>query len=114
MSTERITITMPTDVLNEVDRMTNNRSRFILDAVRHELLHRRREELRLSLSNPHTEASQVADLGLNEWCAGLPDDSNLVNPGAGRSVRWRAGEGWSSASDAVPHERGSKKTSKKG
>lgn len=57
-------------------------------------LRERREELRLSLSNPHPEAFQVAEWGLNEWCSGLADDSSLVDTRAGRLVRWRAGEGW--------------------
>jgi hypothetical protein len=87
---------MPQEIVEEIDRMTNNRSRFILDAVRHELDRQRREELRLSLRNPHAEASQVAEWGMREWCAGLPDDSDLLDPASGRPVRWRRDEGWSS------------------
>lgn len=96
MTTERITITMPKEIVEEIDRMTNNRSRFILDAVRHELDRQRREDLRLSLCNPHKEASQVAEWGMTEWRAGLPDDSDLLDAASGRPVRWRADEGWSS------------------
>ncbi len=57
-------------------------------------LRQRREELRLSLSNPHTEAYEVADWGLNDWCSGLADDSSLVDTRVGRPVRWQSGEGW--------------------
>jgi len=93
---------MPQEIVEEIDRMTNNRSRFILDAVRHELDRQRREELRLSLRNPHAEASQVAEWGLGEWCAGLPDDSDLLDPASGRPVRWQPDEGWSSAPTSIP------------
>ena len=86
---------MPREVVEEIDRMTRNRSRFILDAVRHELDRQRREELRQSLRNPHEESGQVADLGMKDWCAGLPEDSDLVDADSGRAVRWRADEGWS-------------------
>ena len=80
--------------------MTKNRSRFIVDAVRHELERQRREELLLSLRNPHEESLQVADLGIDDWSTRLPDDVDLVDPTSGRAVRWRAGEGWST----VDHE----------
>ena len=75
--------------------MIRNRSRFILEAVRHELERQRRQELRLSLQNPHEESKQVAELGMKDWCAGLSEDSDLVDPGSGHGVRWRADEGWS-------------------
>lgn len=86
---------MPKKIVEEIDGMTQNRSRFIVDAVRHELERKRREELFVSLRNPHEESLQVADLGMDDWCAGLPDDVDLVDPTSGRAVRWRAGEGWS-------------------
>ena len=100
MPTERVTVTMPKEIVEEIDAMTKNRSRFIVDAVRHELERQRREELLLSLRNPHEESLQVADLGIDDWCTGLPDDVDLVDPTSGRAVRWRAGEGWST----VDHE----------
>jgi Arc/MetJ-type ribon-helix-helix transcriptional regulator len=95
MPTERVTVTMPKEIVEEIDAMTKNRSRFIVDAVRHELERQRREELLVSLRNPHEESLQVADLGMDDWSAGLPDDADLVDPTSGRAVRWRAGEGWS-------------------
>ncbi len=95
MPTERVTVTMPKEIVEEIDAMTKNRSRFIVDAVRHELERQRREELLLSLRNPHEESLQVADLGMDDWCTRLPDDVDLVDPTSGRAVRWRAGEGWS-------------------
>ena len=99
MTTERVTITMPREFVKEIDRMTKNRSRFIVEAVRHEIERQHREELRLSLKSPHGESEQVADLGMNDWCAGLPDDPDLVDPSSGRAVRWRKDEGWSTLPD---------------
>lgn len=96
MPAERVTVTMPKEIVEEIDGMTTNRSRFIVDAVRHELERKRREELLVSLRNPHEESLQVADLGMEDWCAGIPDDVDLVDPASGRAVRWRAGHGWSS------------------
>ena len=40
--TERVTVTLPGEVVQEVDRREQNRSRFVLDAIRHELERRRR------------------------------------------------------------------------
>jgi len=104
MLTERITITMPRDMVERIDELTKNRSRFIVDAVRRELLRQIREELRLSLRHPHAESAQVAELGMADWGAALPDDSGLLDPRGGRAVRWHAEEGWSSAEDLDPDD----------
>jgi hypothetical protein len=96
MLTERVTITMPQEIVRQIDGLTKNRSRFIVDAVRRELARQRREELRLSLRHPHEESDQVAELGVADWGAALPDDSDLLERGSGRAVRWRSEEGWSS------------------
>ena len=32
---ERVTITLPTEVVRDIDRLEKNRSRFVLEAVRH-------------------------------------------------------------------------------
>jgi Arc/MetJ-type ribon-helix-helix transcriptional regulator len=96
MPTERVTVTLPADVVEDIDRRERNRSRFILDAVRLELKRRQREELKQSLNHPHPETSALADAGLSEWGAGLPDEmtSDLVDPSAGRAVAWAPGRGW--------------------
>jgi hypothetical protein len=96
MLTERVTITMPQEIVKQIDGLTKNRSRFIVDAVRRELARQRREELRLSLRHPHEESQEVAEMGVADWGA-LPDDSDLLEHGSGRAVRWRSEEGWSSA-----------------
>jgi hypothetical protein len=38
-------------------------------------------------------------MGVGDWGAALPDDSNLLDPRSGRAVRWRAEEGWSFANE---------------
>lgn len=73
----------------------SNRSRFILEAVERELARRRRDGLLRSLKSPHPEASELADVGLVEWAASMsPGDDELVDPSAGKSVRWVEGQGW--------------------
>lgn len=92
---------MPRDIVEDIDRRAQNRSKFILDAVRRELDRRRREDLRLSLRQPHEETDVVADLGMVEWGSGLPDDAidELLDPEAGRRVKWRSGMGWLTADE---------------
>jgi len=100
-TTERVTITLPRDLLAEIDRIETNRSRFVLEAVRWELDRRRREELRTSLATPHQEAEEVAEDGFADWARGLPEEdaTGLVDPRAGTAVRWRPGTGWEEAGE---------------
>ncbi|MBI4511200.1 MAG: hypothetical protein HY698_16325 [Deltaproteobacteria bacterium] len=95
-TSERVTVTLPTEVVRDIDRIEKNRSKFVLEAVRHELRRRRREELRRSLRSPHPESAQLAEAGFDEWASGLPTDdaAELVNMEAGTPVRWLPGEGW--------------------
>jgi hypothetical protein len=96
MAIERVTVTLPAEVVEDIDRREPNRSRFILEAVRRELKRRQRQELNRSLQNPHPETSELADAGFEEWAARLPEEkaSDLVDLRAGRSVRWVPGRGW--------------------
>jgi len=93
---ERVTVTLPNDLVRDIDRRQKNRSKFVAEAVRHELDRRRRAELRRSLQNPHCESAQLAEQGLEEWARGLPqeDAESLVDCNAGKPVRWIPGEGW--------------------
>lgn len=92
---ERVTVTLPAQLVDDIGHFERNRSRFIVEAVERELARRRREGLRLSLSEPHPEASELADAGLAEWSAGLPEgDEDLVDMSIGRAVRWVEGQGW--------------------
>jgi Arc/MetJ-type ribon-helix-helix transcriptional regulator len=93
---DRVTVTLPNDLVRDIDRREKNRSKFVAEAVRKELDHRRREELRRSLQNPHPESAELAEQGLEEWARGLPEEDAgaLLNGNAGKPVRWVPGEGW--------------------
>lgn len=94
-TTERVTVTLPAGVLDRIDRLARNRSRFIAEAVERELARRRREELLRSVSSPHPEASELAEVGLADWNESLPpEDDSLVDETTGTAVRWIDGEGW--------------------
>jgi hypothetical protein len=94
-STERVTVTLPIELVERIDRYERNRSRFITEAVEHELVRRRRLELLRSLKSPHPEAAELADAGLADWGASLPaGDDDLVDVTAGKPVRWVEGQGW--------------------
>lgn len=94
-TTERVTVTLPIDMLEGIDRYERNRSRFITQAVEHELARRRREGLLLSLRSSHPEVAELAETGLADWGASLPaGDEGLVDVNAGKPVRWVDGEGW--------------------
>jgi hypothetical protein len=93
--TERVTVTLPAELVESIDRLERNRSRFILEAVEHELVRRRREGLLRSLENPHPEAAELSETGLADWGASLPaEGEDLVDLTAGTPVRWVEGQGW--------------------
>jgi post-segregation antitoxin (ccd killing protein) len=95
MTTERVTVTLPLELVEGIDRYGRNRSRFIVAAVEHELRRRRRKELLRSLKAPHPEATELAEVGLAAWGANLPaGDDDLVDEAAGKPVRWVEGQGW--------------------
>src|SRR5271167_4794769 len=93
---ERVTVTLPDDLVRDIDRREKNRSKFVAEAVRHELDRRRRDELRRSLENPHPESAELAGQDLEDWSSSLPEENveELVDKSAGKAVRWVAGEGW--------------------
>ena len=92
---ERVTVTLPAELLAGIDGFERNRSRFITEAVEHELVRRRREKLLQSLQAPHPESRELDDAGFLDWAAHLPDaDDGLVDQRAGKAVRWVEGEGW--------------------
>lgn len=94
-SRARVTVTLPPEVVREIDLRDRNRSRFILEAVEHELDNRRRQELLASIAEPHTQSEEVAEAGLDAWGdLAAPGDEDLLDPGTGTAVRWRPGEGW--------------------
>ena len=92
---ERVTVTLPEEIIRDIDTHERNRSRFVLEAVRRELERRRKEELRRSLRKPHQDSDVIAQAGFDEWVEGLPEgDEDLVDTQAGESVRWIPGKGW--------------------
>lgn len=92
---ERVTITMPAEVVRDIDQLEKNRSKFVLEAVRNELGRRRREALKQSLRKPHPDSADLAEAGFDEWARSLPaEESGLVDPKAGTPVRWVPGKGW--------------------
>jgi Arc/MetJ-type ribon-helix-helix transcriptional regulator len=95
-SVDRVTVTLPNDLVRDIDRREKNRSKFIAMAVRNELDRLRREELHRSLRNPHPDSADLSEQGLAEWASSLPveDAADLVDSRAGTPVRWVAGEGW--------------------
>jgi len=95
-SVERVTVTLLSDLVKNIDRYEKNRSKFVAEAVRNEFDRRRREELRRSLHNPHPESALLAEQELEEWARGLPeeDTESLVDASAGTAVQWVPGEGW--------------------
>src|SRR5207237_7735599 len=96
MPAARITITLPPELVEEIDRRERNRSRFVLEAVRREVQRRRREELRRSLAHPHAETHELADAGLEEWGGAAIHDEGpeLLDVPKGTPVRWVQGKGW--------------------
>jgi hypothetical protein len=95
MTSERVTVTLPKDLVEGIDRLERNRSRFIAEAVTSELSRRRRAAFLASIASPHAESLEVAEEGLAEWGSTLPvDDEGLLDRSAGRAVRWEEGKGW--------------------
>lgn len=82
-TTERVTVTLSAELVEGIDRLERNRSRFIAEAVERELSRRRRDALLLSIGSPHAETTALADVGLGDWTADLPDvrDSSIWQEG---------------------------------
>ena|SRR2546426_8488058 len=93
-ATERITVTLSAELVEGIDRLERNRSRFIAEAIVHELARRRREALISSVENPHPETADLAETSVGDWTADLPDDEGLVDVAGGTAVRWVEGQGW--------------------
>ena len=92
---ERVTVTLSADLVRGIDRLEPNRSRFIAEAVEHELQRRSRDALLLSLGNPHPESELLANADLRVWASDLPiETESLVDIASGTAVRWVEGQGW--------------------
>ena len=95
---ERVTVTLPADLVERIDQLERNRSRFIAEAVEHELAQRRRDALLQSVRNPHPETTELVDVSVSEWVSDLPSDETLVDASTGTPVRWVEGLGWTKES----------------
>jgi hypothetical protein len=93
-TTERVTVTLSAELVDGIDRLERNRSRFIAEAVEHELARRRRKSLLDSISKPHPETADAVNNGLGDWTTDLPDEDGLVDVAGGTAVRWVEGQGW--------------------
>ncbi len=92
---DRITITLPNGLVSQVDRETRNRSRFVQEAIEHELELRQRRRLLESVASTHQESEAVSDDGTAAWVAEAgPLDSSLLDPADGTPVRWTPESGW--------------------
>ena len=88
-------MTLPAELVAGIDRYEPNRSRFIAEAVRHELKRRRRQDLECCLEHPHPDSLATASLGLQSWAESLPTgDVDLLDSAAGVPVSWSPGMGW--------------------
>ena len=95
MPRARITVTLPDEVVRAIDKRERNRSRFVLEAVEHELESRRRQELLASVESPHPQSEEIAEAGIGEWGGwGADEDDELLDAAAGRTVSWSPGRGW--------------------
>ncbi len=88
MAKARITVTLPDEVVRDIDKRERNRSRFVLEAVEHELANRRRQELLESVGSPHPQCEELAEAGLGEWGdRGDVEDGDLLESDSGSQVR---------------------------
>jgi len=95
MTKARITVTLPDEVVKDIDKRERNRSRFVLEAVEHELANRRRQDLLASVESPHPQSAEVAEAGIAEWGdRGAHGDEDLLDLASGNSVRWSPEQGW--------------------
>jgi hypothetical protein len=90
----RVTVTLAADLVDGIDRIERNRSRFIAEAVEHELMRRRQAGLLQSIHSPHADTVALVDAGLADWVSDLPADEGLVDLDAGTPVSWAEGQGW--------------------
>ena len=90
----RVTVTLDADLVDGIDRIERNRSRFIAEAVQHELARRRQAALLQSIRSPHADTVALVDTGVADWVSDLPADDGIVDVDAGTPVRWVEGQGW--------------------
>jgi post-segregation antitoxin (ccd killing protein) len=95
-TTERVTVTLPREVVRDIAQIEPNRSRFVLEAVHHEIRRRKHDELRRSLRNPHPDSAVLTEAGGDPRAKVPPDEEthHVVDTSTGKPVRWTPGKGW--------------------
>jgi hypothetical protein len=80
---ERVTVTLPDDLVKGIDRREKSRSKFSLRPS-------------AALQNPHPESADLTEQGLEEWARKLPEENAeaLVDSTLSTPVRWVRGRGW--------------------
>ena len=69
-TTVRVTVTLPAEVVRDIDRLERNRSRFVLESSARSCGGGGRK-LRRSLRRPHPESGRLAEAGFDECGARL-------------------------------------------
>ena len=101
MASERVTITLPEEMVQEIDGRERNRSRFVQQAVARELERLRQQELQRSLDNPHTPTARPwpSPASQNGPIWRLPATRSCSIHSAGKEIRWDADRGWIEADE---------------
>lgn len=96
MAAQRITLTLPSEVVTAIDRTTHDRDSFVTDAVRHEIDRRREDQLQRSLDRPHPETSMANKSVPRDWPTGVPHDEwdELLTSELGQDICWEEEKGW--------------------
>ena len=55
-----VTVSLPAEVVRDIDHLEQDRGKFILSAVRRELSRKRRDQLRRAFRNPHPESRELS------------------------------------------------------
>ena len=86
--TERVTVTLSGEVVREVDRHEQNRSRFVLEAIQHELERRRRDALRRSIEHPPSVTPRSSPTNASRLSGSFPSLAHQVKARCTLSFDW--------------------------
>ena len=69
---QQVTVNLPADLIAGIDRQQMDRSAFVVEAVKNELVYRHEAELGCSIQNPHPDSIELAEEGFDDWVRQLP------------------------------------------
>jgi hypothetical protein len=92
MAIAEVTVTLSSELVEKIDRVERDRSRFVASAVERELARLQCPEPMCSGVSPHFDA-EVTDGGFGDWATSLPS-LDAVDPSAGHLRRWIEAQGW--------------------